>query len=135
MASPSASVEDTLVALRIAFKNFRSSSGLQRPVIPPALKRRALAFLECGIKKEDIAQACGFSKQTIALWKAQVIPIPRKLAVVQESEPKNAGALPEVFLSQETVGQPILFRLPSGITFDVSRDDALWLVSKLGEAR
>jgi hypothetical protein len=61
--------------------------------------------------------------------------MPRKLAVVPESEQKNARALPEVFLSQETLSRPILFRLPSGITFDVSRDDALWLVSKLGEVR
>jgi hypothetical protein len=134
MASPS-SVEDTLVALKIAFKNFRTSSGLQRPIIPPALKRRALAFLECGMKKEEIAQACGVSKQTITIWKAQMVPMPRKLAVVHESEPKNTGVLPQIFPSQETLGQPILFRLPSGITFDVSRDDALWLVSKLGEVR
>jgi hypothetical protein len=64
-----------------------------------------------------------------------MVPIPRKLAVVHESEQKNSGPLPQIFQPQETLGQPILFRLPSGITFDVSRDDALWLVSKLGEVR
>ena len=78
MASSLSSNSETLASLSVAFVNFRQSSGLKRPVFPPALKRRALAFLEQGIKREEVGVACGVSKHIIALWRAQTLPVPHR---------------------------------------------------------
>ena len=137
MASSLSSNSETLASLSVAFVNFRQSSGLKRPIFPPALKRRALAFLEQGIKREEVGIACGVSKHTIALWKTQTLPVPRKLAVVSEKEiefqKEECEGTQNPIKPQES--SSVSFHLKSGISFDLSREDAFWLVSRLGEAR
>jgi hypothetical protein len=137
MAIPLTSHSDSLSSLSAAFKNFRQSSGLKRPVIPPAMKLRALLFLGCGVKREELGRACGVSKHTIALWKTQALPPPRQLVVVPESEPEKTQPLIETppAADREPSKSLISFHLRSGISFEVSGKDAVWLVSKLGEVK
>jgi hypothetical protein len=135
MASSVASKPETLASLSFAFSNFRQSSGLKRPTFPPALKHRALALLEQGIKHEEVGHACGVSKYTIALWKTQFVPRPRKLVVVpgKEIEDKSRNLMRSDDLQIGLNLNSVSFQLKSGIAFSVSREDAVWLVSKLGE--
>jgi len=137
MAASLSSNCETLVSLSVAFSNFRQSSGLKRPVFPPALKRRALAFLEQGVKREDVGNACGVSKHTIALWKTQIPPSPRRLVVVPEKESEVQKEVSESVQTPECAPHlsSVSFHLKSGISFDLSREDAVWLVSKLSEVK
>ena len=137
MASSQPSNSESLASISVAFKNFRQRSGIKKPVFPPALKRRALAFLEHGVKREEIGIACGVSKHTITSWKTQTRQAPRKVVVEPEKEIDENKE--ECKSSRDPIRpqmpSTVSFYLKSGISFELSRDDALWLVSKLGEVQ
>jgi transposase-like protein len=137
MASSLPSNSESLASISAAFKNFRQRSGLKRPVFPLALKRRALAFLEHGVKREELGRACGVSNHTITSWKTQTRQDPRKIVVEPEKEIDENN---EEYKScrdpiRPQIPSTVSFYLKSGISFELSRDDAFWLVSRLGEVQ